>query len=87
MQKRNDLDQTEEQDEELIIEQISKSSQLDDVELIKDGFIIELDAIERGLLLLSSIGSDEFSKYIIGSDFKTSLEDHLKWLESNLSQV
>ena len=87
MQKRNDSDQSEEQDEELIMEKIPEASLLDDLELVKNCWVIELNAIEPGLLLISSIRSDEFSKYVIGPDLKQDLDDLMKLLDGDLSQV
>ena len=49
--------------------------------------MIELNAIEPGLLLVSSIRSDEFSKYVIGPDLKQDLDDLMKLLDGDLSQV
>ena len=49
--------------------------------------MIILDSIEPGLLLVSSIGSDEFSKYVSGPDSNVDLQALMKSLDQDLSHV
>ena len=87
MRKRSDSDQEFEQDEDLIMDQNPAAGLLDGFESAQNITVVKLDILESGLLLVSSIGSDEFSKYVVGSKLKEDLEDLMKKLSEDLSQA
>ena len=59
-----------EQDDDLFMDHESDLSSLVDSESTAGTWVIKLDSIEPGLLLISSIGSDEFSKYFSRPELK-----------------
>ena len=77
----------EEQDDDLFMDQESDLSSLVDSESTAGTWMIKLDSIEPGLLLVSSIGSDEFSKYVSGPDLYVDLQALMKSLDQDLSHV
>ena len=74
-------------DDEMIMDQSFELNPSYSVQPTSDPWVISLDEIESGTMLVSSIWSEEYFKYVTGSKFKEDLEDMIKTLEGDLSKV
>ena len=74
-------------EEDMIIDQLLELNPPDSTEAKIDIWVINLDEIEPGMMLISSIQSEEFLEYAAGSKFKEDLHDLVKMFEEDQSQV
>ena len=74
-------------DDEMIMDQSFELNPSYSVQPTSDPWVISLDKIESGMMLVSSIWSEEYLKYVTRSKFKEDLEDMVKTLDGDLSKV
>ena len=83
MESKNNSDQ----EDEMIMIRSPKSSRQDSTDSLFNPWVIQLERIEPGMMLVSSAWSDEFKKYVTGQKFEDDLQDLVKTLEEKSSQV
>ena len=74
-------------DDEMIMDQSFELNPSYSVQPTSDPWVISLDEIESGMMLVSSIWSEEYLKCVTGSKFKEDLKDMVKTLDGDLSKV
>ena len=75
------------EDYEMAMDQTIRQHQLLKAEDSFEPWIINLNKIEPGMMLVSSLGSDKFLKYVTGPKLIEELQSLVKLLEGNLESV
>ena len=75
------------EDYEMAMDQTIRQHQLLNAEDSFEPWIINLNKIEPGMMLVSSLGSDKFLKYVAGPKLIEELQSLMKLLEGDLESV